>query len=104
MGYNNCMKIIQTTGAFNQWFVALRDKSIKARIQVRIDRASFGHYGDHKMVAEGVSEMRLHFGAGYRLYFIEQGDEIVILLAGGDKSSQSNDIKLATELAKTLKG
>lgn len=65
------MKIIQTTQVFNLWFNGLRDKTIKTRIQVRIDRAEQGNYGDVKSVGEGVNEMRLHFGAGYRLYFIK---------------------------------
>jgi len=98
------MKIIQTTQLFNTWFNGLRDKTIKTRIQVRIDRAEQGHYGDFKSVGDGVNEMRLHFGAGYRLYFIEHGLEIIILLAGGDKSSQTNDIEIALKLARDLKG
>lgn len=98
------MKVIQTTQTFNDWFGTLRDKAIKTRIQVRIDRAAHGNYGNYKSVGQGISEMRLHFGAGYRLYFIEHGTEIIILLAGGDKASQANDIETAIRLAQELKG
>jgi putative addiction module killer protein len=72
------------------------------RIQARIDRAEDGNFGDSAPVGEGVSEMRIHFGPGYRVYFAQRGLEVVILLAGGDKSTQSKDIKKALELAREL--
>jgi putative addiction module killer protein len=72
------------------------------RIQARIDRAEDGNFGDCAPVGEGVSEMRIHFGQGYRVYFVQRGLEVVILLAGGDKSTQSKDIKNALELAREL--
>ncbi|WP_211467491.1 type II toxin-antitoxin system RelE/ParE family toxin [Collimonas silvisoli] len=96
------MKIIQTTPTFDNWFSALRDRSVKVRVQMRIDRAELGNFGDCEPVGEGVSEMRIHFGADYRAYFVQRGYEIVILLAGGDKSTQSKDIKTAVELARKL--
>jgi putative addiction module killer protein len=74
------------------------------RIQARIDRAEGGNFGDCEPVGEGVSEMRIHYGPGYRVYFTQNGMEIVILLAGGDKSTQSNDIKIALDLARQVKG
>ena len=74
------------------------------RVQVRIDRAECGNFGDSAPVGEGVSEMRIHYGPGYRVYFMKRGSEIVILLAGGDKSSQARDIKTALDLARELKG
>ena len=74
------------------------------RVQVRIDRAEYGNFGDSAPVGEGVSEMRIHYGPGYRVYFMKRGHDIVILLAGGDKSSQAKDIKTALELARELKG
>ena len=72
------------------------------RIQARIDRAEDGHLGDCAPVGEGVSEMRIHYGPGYRVYFSQRGHELVILLAGGDKSSQTKDIKAALDMARQL--
>jgi putative addiction module killer protein len=97
------MKPIYTTEVFDAWFESLKDKQTARRIQARIDRAEEGNFGDHKAVGEGVFEMRIHHGPGFRVYFIQRGLEIVILLAGGDKSSQSKDIETAHELARQLK-
>ena len=97
------MNSIYTTEVFDAWFESLKDKQTARRIQARIDRAEQGNFGDHKAVGEGVSEMRIHHGSGFRVYFTRQGLEIVILLAGGDKSSQSKDIETAHELARQLK-
>jgi len=97
------MKPIYTTEVFDAWFESLKDKQTSRRIQARIDRAEEGNFGDHKAVGEGVFEMRIHHGPGFRVYFIQRGLEIVILLAGGDKSSQSQDIETAHELARQLK-
>lgn len=102
MGYNYFVKQIVTTEVFDDWFKALRDVRGKARIQARIDRAQLGNFGDCEPVGEGVSEMRIHHGPGYRVYFVQRGLEVVILLAGGDKSSQTKDIKLALEMARSL--
>lgn len=96
------MKTIFTTREFDDWFDALKDKVGKAKIKARIDRAELGNFGDSKPVGNGVSEMRIHFGPGYRVYFFQRGLEIVILLAGGDKSTQSKDIKTALDLAENL--
>jgi putative addiction module killer protein len=96
------MKVIHTTEIFDEWFASLRDRHAKMRVQARIDRAELGNYGDCAPVGEGVSEMRIHAGPGYRVYFVERGMEIVILLAGGDKSTQSKDIKTALELARKV--
>lgn len=97
------MKTIYTTEVFDAWFASLKDKQTARRIQARIDRAEEGNFGDHKAVGEGVSEMRIHHGPGFRVYFTLRGLEIVILLAGGDKSSQALDIAKAHELARQLK-
>ena len=96
------MKQILTTDLFDEWFVGLRDIRAKVRIHARIDRAGLGNFGDSEPVGEGVSEMRIHFGPGYRVYFVRRGLEVVILLAGGDKCSQPKDIKRALDLARRL--
>jgi putative addiction module killer protein len=97
------MKAVFTTEVFDEWLEALRDKQAARRIQARIDRAEEGNFGDCKSVGEGVSEMRIHFGPGYRVYFVQRGLEIVILLAAGDKSTQDKDIGMALGLAQQLK-
>lgn len=96
------MKVIHTTEVFDTWFAGLKDKQAARRVQVRIDRAEGGNFGDCEPVGEGVSEMRIHYGPGYRVYFAQRGMEVVILLAGGDKSTQSRDIKTALEIARQL--
>ena len=97
------MKTIYTPEVFDVWFESLKDRQTARRIQARIDRAEEGNFGDHKAVGEGVEEMRIHFGPGFRVYFTQRGMEIVILLAGGDKSSQTQDIATAHALARQLK-
>ncbi len=97
------MKLIYTTEVFDAWYQSLKDKQVARRIQARIDRAEEGNFGDHKSVGEGVSEMRINQGPGFRVYFTLRGIEIVILLAGGDKSSQAKDIEMAQKLARQLR-
>lgn len=96
------MNTIHTTETFDDWFGNLKDRRASVRIQVRIDRAEDGNFGDCVSVGEGVSEMRIHYGPGYRVYFKQVGQKIVILLAGGDKSTQKHDITIALELARKL--
>jgi putative addiction module killer protein len=96
------MKTILTTNTFNGWFADLRDRQAKARILARIDRAESGNFGDHKLLSDGVYEMRIHYATGYRVYFMQRGIEIVVLLAGGDKTTQQQDINKAIELAKEV--
>lgn len=88
----------------DEWLEALRDKRAKARIQTRIDRLSLGLFGDWKSVGEGVFELRISEGKGYRVYYGKEGETIVILLCGGDKSSQTKDIKQAKIYWKDFKG
>lgn len=102
--YNCIVNTIQTTGTFDAWFNGLRDRKAKARIQARIDRAEEGNFGDCEPVGKGVSEMRIHYGAGYRVYWKRVGREWLILLAGGNKSTQQADIKTALRLARELEG
>jgi putative addiction module killer protein len=94
---------LRKTDVYALWIDALRDLQGRARILVRIERLAAGHPGDVKPVGDGVSELRIDFGPGYRVYFTLRGREIVILLAGGDNFSQSKDIKTALRLAKNLK-
>ncbi len=96
------MNTILTTEVFNAWFAGLKDMQAVRRVQARIDRAEDGNFGDCEPVGEGVSEMRIHYGPGYRVYFVQRSMEIVILLAGGNKSTQSKDIKTALEIARQL--
>jgi putative addiction module killer protein len=91
---------IATTGTFDAWLSGLRDRSGRARILVRIERLQAGNPGDVKAVGEGVSELRITFGPGYRVYFIRRGAVLILLLAGGDKSTQMADIEAAKRLAR----
>jgi putative addiction module killer protein len=93
---------VRQTEVFSKWLRELRDRQARARIQTRIDRLQLGLAGDVKPVGEGVSELRIDYGPGYRVYFTQRGREMVILLAGGDKRTQDRDIKTALELARNL--
>jgi putative addiction module killer protein len=93
---------IRQTATFATWLRTLRDPQAKARIQVRIDRLQLGLPGDARPVGEGVSELRIDYGPGYRVYFMRRGQELVVLLAGGDKRTQDRDIKKAIQLAHDL--
>ncbi|MDU1875161.1 MULTISPECIES: type II toxin-antitoxin system RelE/ParE family toxin [Citrobacter] len=95
------MEILQTM-VFQRWEHNLRDRRAKTLIATRLFRLANGLAGDVKPVGEGVSEMRISYGPGYRIYFKQQGCRIIILLCGGDKSSQANDITLAKMLARSL--
>ena len=93
---------IRKTDTFARWLDGLRDLQARARIQARIERLAMGHPGDVKPVGEGVSEMRINHGPGYRVYYKQRGRELLILLAGGDKSTQAKDISIALRLARNL--
>ena len=93
---------IRQTEVYADWFSQLRDRQARARIDVRIRRLSLGNPGDVKPVGEGVSELRIDYGPGYRVYFVPRGSTVIILLAGGDKRTQDRDIQIALELARSL--
>ena len=93
---------IRQTEEFASWLRNLRDRRARARILVRIDRLRLGLLGDVKPVGQGLSELRVHYGPGYRVYFLKKGEQLVILLAGGDKRAQQRDIRRAASLAAVL--
>jgi len=95
------IEVLQTE-EFQSWFAGLRDLKAADRIAVRIRRLSLGNPGDVKSVGDGVSEMRVDHGPGYRIYFVQRGSEIFILLCGGDKHSQNRDIERAKKMAKEI--
>lgn len=92
---------IRQTPIFRAWFKGLKDIRAQVRVQTRIDRLAFGLFGDAKFF-EGIGELRIDYGPGYRLYFAKRGDTIVILLCGGDKGTQRKDIHKALDMAKEL--
>jgi putative addiction module killer protein len=96
-------RLIEKTDTFLDWFDGLRDQRARARIAKRLDRLVEGNPGDVKAVGEGVSELRIDYGPGYRVYYIERKSVLIILLCGGDKSTQDRDIKRAQTMAITLR-
>ncbi len=96
------MPSVLTTERFNGWFNALQDLAGKRRIQARIDRIEDGHFGDYKPVGGRVCELRIHYGPGYRVYFTLRATDVVILLAGGNKSTQAADIAMAINEARKI--
>jgi len=93
---------IEETEVYREWINALRDRACRARIQVRVDRLVHGNPGDHRNLTEGVSELKINFGPGYRVYYTKRGDRLLLLLVGGDKSSQDDDVALALQLARNF--
>ena len=96
------MPEVRQTKLYAKWFSNLRDNRAKSRIGSRVRRLTTGNPGDVKPVGEGVSELRIPYGPGYRVYFVNRGDEVIILLAGGDKKTQRSDIKTAIKLSRDL--
>lgn len=94
--------LIKMTEVYRDWIDELKDRTGRARIQMRIDRLAHGNPGLHRNLTDGVSELKIDFGPGYRVYYTERGGELIVLLAGGDKSTQQQDIKAAIALAKNL--
>lgn len=104
MGYNRNVLEIRKTQVFSKWMTGLADQRARAKIAARIDRLAFGNPGDVSPVGNGISELRIHYGPGYRVYFIKQGQRLIVLLCGGDKGSQQKDIKQAKKLVAELEG
>ncbi|HWL44080.1 MAG TPA: type II toxin-antitoxin system RelE/ParE family toxin [Ilumatobacter sp.] len=96
------VKVVRSA-TFDRWLRKLKDRRAVARITVRIDRLITGNPGDVQPVGDGVSELRIDYGPGYRVYYLKRGDELIFLLCGGDKASQDHDIKAAKKIAKELK-
>ena len=96
------MRLIEKTPQYQDWFTGLADMQVQTRIAARVRRLTLGNAGDAEPVGEGVSELRLHFGAGWRVYYTERAGQIILLLAGGNKGTQKRDIQLALELARNL--
>lgn len=93
---------IRQTETYVDWFDSLRDRQARARINIRIRRLSEGNPGDVKPVGQGVSELRIDYGPGYRVYFVQSGETLIILLAGGDKKTQDRDVQTVLNLAQDL--
>ena len=93
---------IRQTETYKRWFDSLKDRNARMRIDIRIRRLSLGNFGDVKPVGEGVSEIRIDYGPGYRIYYLRKKNTVIILLLGGDKSTQSKDIQKAHELAQRV--
>ena len=102
MSYNGVVIEIRQTEDYARWFRRLRDREARARIDVRIRRLSVGNPGDVRPVGAGVSEIRIDYGPGYRVYFVRRGEALIVLLGGGDKGSQDRDIRRALDLARGL--
>jgi len=93
---------VRKTEIFAKWFDGLKDRRARARIQVRIDRVEMGNFGDVAPVGDGISELRIFYGPGYRVYFVQRGEVVVVLLSGGNKASQKSDIVKAKKIATQL--
>jgi putative addiction module killer protein len=100
--YSLQMIEVRETGTFSEWLSGLRDVRAKAEVARRVRRLALGNPGDVKPVGEGVSELRIHYGPGYRVYYVQRGSLLIILLCGGDKSAQAKDIAVALRLAKEV--
>ena len=101
MSYNHHMRVDQTE-AYLDWINTLKDRAGRARIQVRVDRLIHGNPGTHRNLTDGVSELKIDFGPGYRVYYTQRGNRLLLLLAGGDKSTQQSDINRAIDLAQNF--
>ena len=96
------MTLIRETDVYARWFARLKDREARSRILARIRRLSLGNPGDVKSIGGGVSELRIDYGPGYRVYFVRRGEALIVLLGGGDKSTQTADIRAALNLARSV--
>ena len=96
------MITVKTTPEFAKWMVSIKDRITRIRLARRLDRAQQGHLGDVKQVGDGVFEMREHFGPGWRMYYVWRGRMLIVMLGGGDKSTQAADIARAAKMAETM--
>ena len=94
---------VEQTEGYKRWFARLRDEAAKARVDIRIRRLRMGNAGDARPIGRGVSELRIDYGAGYRVYFMRKDQIVILLLAAGDKRTQFRDIRLALELAEVIR-
>jgi putative addiction module killer protein len=101
--FNIQTNTIRKTATYDTWYAKLRDQNAKARIDVRIRRLELGNFGTVEPVGEGVSELKIDYGPGYRVYFVQKGKTVFILLCGGDKSSQTKDVKAARKMANDVR-
>jgi putative addiction module killer protein len=97
------MIVVKRTKVYNRWFNKLKDLRARSKINSRLYQIKNGNFGDFKSVSDGIFEIRIHYGPGYRIYYMREGEEVIILLVGGDKSTQQKDIEKAKEL-KNAKG
>jgi putative addiction module killer protein len=93
---------VEETETYREWINGLKDRIGRARVQVRVDRLVHGNPGSHRNLTDGVSELKIDFGSGYRVYYTQRGTRLILLLAGGDKSTQQSDIRMAIELARNF--
>ena len=93
---------VEETALYREWINSLKDRAGRARIQVRVDRLVHGNPGSHRNLTDGISELKIDFGPGYRVYYTQRGTRLILLLAGGEKSTQQSDIKMAIRLARNF--
>ena len=96
------MKEIRQAARFRDWFAALRDEAARHRIESRVERLATGNPGTHRFLSRGLRELKIDVGPGYRVCYVDKGDQVIILLAGGDKSTQRTDISVATRLLRSM--
>jgi len=101
MGYTVSMRV-EETEVYREWINGLKDRAGRARIQVRVDRLVHGNPGSHRNLTNGVAELKIDFGPGYRVYYTQRGTRLILLLAGGEKSTQQSDMKMAIHLARNF--